>query len=353
MSVKLRWKTYPNGTKSAYLDIYEKGKRRRKSIDVKIEKGDKDKKSKKQLAEMIRTKYHENLLNQKWNLVDEDKLNISFLKYYQNFLESYNRPGKRKYQAAYDKFIEFVKFDGSVSANLTFGELTPDVCERYKDYLVLHSGLNGETPYDYFKRFKALVNRAVRERYLLESPIRDIIIKKPDNDLKKQILTIEEIQLLANTYCGNSEVKRAFIFACFTGVGEKEIRELKWGDLANGILNIRRAKNGKNITSKLPSTALKVLGESGKAKEKVFELPSGRAVWKNLQNWVEKAEIDKHISFYCARHSFAIMNLKNGANLLTISKLMGHTNTAHTVKYLNYIDEEKDKAMDSMPELDI
>jgi len=39
MSVTLRWKSYPNGTKSAYLHVYENGKRYKKFIDIKIPKG--------------------------------------------------------------------------------------------------------------------------------------------------------------------------------------------------------------------------------------------------------------------------------------------------------------------------
>ncbi|WP_236979924.1 tyrosine-type recombinase/integrase [Membranihabitans maritimus] len=353
MSVKLRWKTYPNGTKSAYLDIYDKGQRRRKSIDVKIKKGDKNKREKKRMAEAIRTKHHEDLLNNKWNLVDDDKLSTSFLKYFQYFLDSYQRVGKRKYEATHKQFKEFIKVDGGINHNLTFQELTPQVCERFRDYLFLQAGLSGETPYDYFSRFKAVINKAIREKFLLDNPLVDVKIKKPGNDLKKQILTAEEIQKLANTYCGNSDVKKAFIFACFTGIGEKEARNLKWKDLADGMLNIRRAKNEQKVTSKLPATAIKVLGEYGKPDENVFTLPSNTAIRKNIKNWKDKAGIKKHITFYCARHSFAIMNLKNGANLLTISKLMGHTDTSHTVKYLNYIDEEKNKAMDSMPDINI
>ena len=54
MSVTLRWKKYPNGTLSAYLDIYEQGNRRKKYIDVKIPKNSTQKKElKKKASDMM------------------------------------------------------------------------------------------------------------------------------------------------------------------------------------------------------------------------------------------------------------------------------------------------------------
>ena len=79
-----------------------------------------------------------------------------------------------------------------------------------KDYLYSKdSGLTGETPYDYFKRFKAIVNRAVSENYLRQNPSNQVTgVKKPRSSLKKQILTEEELQILAMTPCENDEVKK-------------------------------------------------------------------------------------------------------------------------------------------------
>jgi integrase/recombinase XerD len=67
-----------------------------------------------------------------------------------------------------------------------------------------------------------------------------------------------------------------------------------------------------------------------------------------LKNWIKKAEIEKNISFYCGRHTYAVNLLKNGANLKTVSDAMGHSNTRHTVKYLNYVDSLKDTATSNL-----
>lgn len=352
MSIHLRWRKYQNGTEKAYLDIYEDGRRRKKYLDIKIKKNDTDKREKRALAEAIRTKYHDAQMSRQWDLVNPEKFNTPFLEYCNLFLANYNKAGIRKYTAAINSFETFlVSYDHSKT--ITCREITPSLCEQFRDYLVHDAGFKGETPYDYFKRFTAVLNKATRDRFFIHSPVKEISLPKPQSDVKKQILTIEEIQTLIDTDYGNQEVRKAFLFACFTGLGEKEIRTIKWANVANGRLNFERAKNGRKVSFKLPETALKILGKYGRSNDLIFDLPSNHRVWKILQKWVQKAGIDKHISFYCARHSFAVMNLKNGANLKTIQDLLGHSTINNTVKYLNYIDEEKDNAMDNLPGLDI
>ena len=114
MSVKLRWKKNKDGSKTAYLDIYQKGKRRKKYIDIKIEKNDTDKKDKKIKAEDIRSKYHTQIIDKKFDIVSEDRMNADFIQYYQNFLFNYHKAGIRKYRYAYEKFLLYLKEQGII-----------------------------------------------------------------------------------------------------------------------------------------------------------------------------------------------------------------------------------------------
>jgi len=84
----------------------------------------------------------------------------------------------------------------------------------------------------------------------------------------------------------------------------------------------------------------------------IFKLPSEVALNKDLKYWIKKAGITKNISFYCARHTFATQLLiHTKANLKTVANLMGHSTTKHTEKYLNYVDELKTEAVNSLPDL--
>ena len=57
------------------------------------------------------------------------------------------------------------------------------------------------------------------------------------------------------------------------------------------------------------------------------------------------------ISFHCARHSFITNIMANGANIKTAASLAGHSTTRHTEKYVHIIDELKQKAVDSLPDI--
>lgn len=47
-----------------------------------------------------------------------------------------------------------------------------------------------------------------------------------------------------------------------------------------------------------------------------------------------------------SRHTFATMALTLGADLYTVSKLLGHQDISVTQVYAEIIDEKKDKALD-------
>ena len=57
--------------------------------------------------------------------------------------------------------------------------------------------------------------------------------------------------------------------------------------------------------------------------------------------------------FHIGRHSFITNIMANGANIKTAASLAGHSTTRHTEKYVHIIDELKQKAVDSLPDLTI
>ena len=64
-----------------------------------------------------------------------------------------------------------------------------------------------------------------------------------------------------------------------------------------------------------------------------------------LHKWVEQAGISKHVTFHTARHTFATMMLTLGADLYTVSKLLGHTSVRMTQVYAKIINQKKDEAV--------
>jgi site-specific recombinase XerD len=63
-----------------------------------------------------------------------------------------------------------------------------------------------------------------------------------------------------------------------------------------------------------------------------------------LKRWIESAGITKKITFHCFRHTFATLQLSNGTDIYTVSKMLGHTNVKTTQIYAKVVDEKKEKA---------
>lgn len=359
MSVKLRERKLSKGKIKYYLDIINDGDRFYEFLDVVILPSDSAiiKKEKKNIANLIRSNRELELITEGTNYTPNHIKNIKFSDFVDSFINSYTKKDIRMINASYTKFTEFIS-----KPHLKLIEITPSIMNGFKDYLNDSAGLKGESPHNYFTRFKKILKEAERQGLIKKTPADGIRFKKNSNsdDLKKQVLTTEELQKLAKTECGNKELKKAFLFACYTGLGFAEIKKLKWLNVKNNRLITKREKTDKKVDIKLKESLIKILGERKKDSDYVFsffsksgKIISDNAINKCLKNWVKRAKIDKHITFYSGRHTFATQLLTYGANLKTVADALGHSDTRNTIKYLNYIDSLKDKAVDNLPSLNI
>ena len=92
-----------------------------------------------------------------------------------------------------------------------------------------------------------------------------------------------------------------------------------------------------------------MLGEQGNLDDKVFEgLKYSAYSNKHLFQWIGAAGITKDITFHCFRHTYAILQLANGTDIYTVSKLLGHKELKTTQIYAKVIDKMKREAVDKI-----
>jgi integrase len=85
---------------------------------------------------------------------------------------------------------------------------------------------------------------------------------------------------------------------------------------------------------------------SGELDAALFNLPTHVPSYHALTKWAQRAGITKPISFYVSWHTFATLALTYGADLYTVSKLLGHA----SVRTMD-VDEKKRAAVELIPEL--
>lgn len=366
MSVKLRSKKLKDGGKSYYLDIYVNGTRSYEFLGIKTatkvrknKKGEdippdtpQSRKEKETLAQTIANQRALELMADNTAYTPKHVKEVNFFDYADAYIKAYTKKDVKMLKSTRNKFEAFYG-----SSNLKAVDITPGLMARYKDYLINDPALSGETPSNYWTRFKKILRAAKLKGLIKSMPTDEIRFSNPNkgDTLKKEVLEIDEIRILAKTKCGNNEVKRSFLFACYTGLGLAEIRNLKWQHIKSGRLITKREKTGSKINNNLSPAALRLIGEPGKSKDYVFDMQniSHVAVNKNLKNWLNRTKIDKKITFYSGRHTFACLLLMNGANLKSVADAMGHSTTKNTLKYLNHVERLKDEATSNLPDIEI
>ena len=72
---------------------------------------------------------------------------------------------------------------------------------------------------------------------------------------------------------------------------------------------------------------------------------------KELRAWCRRSGVTKNPTFHSGRHTFAVMMLDLGADIYTLSKLLGHRELRTTQVYANLLDKKKQAAVSLIPRL--
>ena len=291
---------------------------------------------------------------------------INFLDYFQTYIDKYTKKDIRMVQIALQRFKDFLKETpeyNKFAKSIKPEQINKDMMVAFSEYLQSRSV--GEGAKSIYQRFKKVIKFAIEHDVIRKNPCDGVVIKVDDQILKKDVLSLDEENTLINThYEGeNPNIRRAFIMSLYCGLRFCDVKDLTFAnvDFANKLLmfeqNKTKGHSGKSgVVIPLNDGLLRLIGEPEQGQNKdslIFPLPSYEMCLKALKRWVKRAGIDKHISWHCARHSFAVNILNNGANIKTVASLLGHSGLRHTEKYTRAIDKLKEDAINSLPELDI
>lgn len=245
------------------------------------------------------------------------------------------------------------------SDELPFGKIDLKLIEDFKQFLLTapqggkkKGVVSRNTAATYFSIFKAALKQAFVDGYLtidLSAKVKGI----PEQESRREYLTIEELNVLAATECDKPIIKRAALFSALTGMRHIDIQKLKWKDIVRDgdhwRVNFTQQKTKGVEYTPISEQAYLLCGERLDGERLVFEgLPSPSWISKPLERWIKVSGITKHITFHCFRHTFATLQLTNGTDIYTVSKMLGHTNVKTTQIYTKVVDAKKESAADAI-----
>ena len=318
-----------------------------------------------ELAKKIRFERSQQLLESGEGYRLKRQRQVDFINYFQTYIDNYTKKDVVMLKIALQRFKDFLSDTPEYTKYLNGikpDQLSRDMMLDFTEYLQTRS--KGEGAKSLYQRFKKVINYAIDHDVMVKNPCKGVTIKIDENVLTKDVLSQDEITTLMATHYNfeSPTIRRAFIFSLYSGLRYCDVKALTFGnvDFSNRLLMFEQHKTkghsaNSGVVIPLNDGLLALIGQpqEGEGKDTlIFPLPSHEACNLALKRWVTRAGINKHITWHCARHSFATNILSNGANIKTVSSLMGHSSLKYTEKYTRAVDKLKADAINTLPTID-
>ena len=291
-------------------------------------------------------------------IAQNERSQCNFIEYFKIVSDKRHKKSSKSIIINWSRVYELLKiFAGGDT--ILFSQIDLKLIENFK-YFMLSAPQGGgksgtvsqNTAATYFSIFKAGLKQAFIDGYLtidLSAKVKGI----SEQESRREHLTMEELNALASTPCDNPIIKRAALFSALTGIRHVDLKKMKWKEVVKDGSHYRvnftqQKTKGVEYTS-ISEQAYWLCGEQLDGDRLVFEgLPDPSWISKPLARWINAAGITKHITFHCFRHTYATLQLSNGTDLYTVSKMLGHTNVRTTQIYAKVVDEKKEQAADTI-----
>ncbi len=337
-----------------WITFYHQSKRYRRSLKLDDTKANRKLAESKLIPEIVhklnQDKFLETTNVKKVPTVDEF-MQISF-----EIHEAYRRPLSQKdYKFIYERHIK------PVFGKRIIDEIKPSEIATWQSKLLKKLSTKSLTMIRAV--FNVMFNDALADELITRNPMS--LIKKPKNISVNEILPFKQDEIFTLLETIPQKMRAVFAIGFFTGMRTGELVALKWSDIdfENNIIKVRRAKR-QNVES-LPKTNSSIrdidiidillpylqnhlkfkIDDSEYMFNSLHKKPFtcfhsiARTYWRPIFDKVDIA----YRNPYQMRHTFASMMISNGEDILWVSKMLGHTNSAITLTmYARYI-ENKDK----------
>ena len=232
-------------------------------------------------------------------------------------------------------------------------KLTPAFIYDFSTWLSIKRHYRTGTIWLTCQQLKSVVSRAFQKGLMPNNPFYRFHAKKTIRP--RQYLTQQELQQVIRLSISDALMARhrdLFVFSALTGIAFVDICRLKATDIytINGEawISAQRQKTHTPYMVRLLPRALRILQANRADNDPIFGPICYRTVAKHIPIIIEACGIQKHITFHCARHSFAVASLSAGMPIESISRILGHSNIATTQIYARITTEKLSADMDKL-----
>lgn len=285
---------------------------------------------------------------------------------------------------AFDKYINDLEREGRIATassyrcaknsleefkkGLKFADITPSLLKKY-EYWMLDSGNSTTTVGIYMRSLRAIFNLQKIDSSLY--PFGRGKYEIPSGKNVKKALTIEEIARIYNYEAVGTEAMARdywmFLYLC-NGMNVKDFCNLKWEAISENILTYQREKTkrtrkeAKKITVSLKPETWEIINKWGrrsvvpgsyifphyeKGMTAIRQHEIAQQLVKTINKYIKRIArnvgINKDVTTYFARHSFATILKRSGTDISMISDLLGHSNLNTTESYLDSFESDQIK----------
>ncbi|TCN57620.1 site-specific integrase [Flavobacterium circumlabens] len=228
---------------------------------------------------------------------------------------------------------------------------------KYESNFKGRIGIKNNSVVKYMRMYKTAFNYAVKMGKLDRNPF-DIYEGKLN--IKNAVyLTPEELKTIETKKFGNErleKVKDIFLFCCYTGYAPIDACSLTVNNLVTDNNNdqwIQTNRAKTSIRSNVPilPPVQKIIKKYKDQQTGLIPQLSNQKMNEYLKEIAILCKIDKNLTWYAARHTFATtVTLGNGVRIENVSSMMGHTNILQTQHYAKVLDSNVKEDMNKLIE---
>ena len=248
-------------------------------------------------------------------------------------------------------------------SDIDIQKLEPSFLNDFDFFLRTKPNINNNSAVKHTKNLSKILKLCYQNNWIEKDLV--IFYKGKFQEVNVNFLTEEEIRTIKNKDFigkGLNLVRDIFIFSCYTGLAYVDIFNLTNEQITIGIdgnlwIITNRQKTGINSNIPLLPIAEEIIkkyenhplvSNSGK----LLPVYSNQKVNEYLKTIADNCNINKKLTFHCARHTFATtVTLSNNVSMESVSKMLGHKSIKTTQHYAKILDKKVSEDMNNLKKI--